>query len=217
MMRRIRGPRGSPPGASRGDRSSIVSLPWLWMGAIAAATFASPGIAAPPRVAPEVTAERWLNSDPLSRDELRGRVVLVEFWTFACWNCKNVEPYVKQWHEKYADDGLVIVAVHTPELSIERDLSNVRAYVDENGIDYPVAVDNDFSTWKAFGNWAWPTLYLIDKQGVIRHTKVGEGGYQDTEDQIRRLLNSDAGTDVRADVEMGVDMNTDEGPQPHTD
>ena len=181
---RIRWAGNSSRGPSRRVPVSIIALGCLF----AAGWVVSPAGAAPPRVAPEVTAEKWLNSDPLSRDDLRGRVVLVEFWTFACWICKNVEPYVKQWHERYADDGLVVVAVHTPELSHERDLDNVRKYVDERSIGYPVAVDNDFSTWKAFGNWAWPTLYLIDQQGVIRHTKVGEGSYQDTEDRIRKLL-----------------------------
>lgn len=146
----------------------------------------------PPRIAPPVTAEQWLNSEPLANEDLRGKVVLVEFWTFACWNCKNVEPYVKQWHERYADDGLVVVAVHTPEFSFEKDLDNVRDYVAEQGIEYAVAVDNDFSTWKAFGNWAWPTIYLVDREGTIRHTKVGEGAYDDTERRIRALLDEPA-------------------------
>jgi thiol-disulfide isomerase/thioredoxin len=141
-----------------------------------------------PRPAPAITAEHWLNSEPLGAASLRGKVVLVEFWTFACWNCENIEPHVKRWHETYADDGLVVIAVHTPEFSFERDVDNVRAYVEEHDIRYAVAIDNDFSTWKAFGNWAWPTLYLIDRDGVIQHTKVGEGGYPQTEARIRDLL-----------------------------
>ncbi len=138
--------------------------------------------------APEVTAEVWLNSEPLRGADLRGKVVLVEFWTFACGNCRNVEPYVKGWHKRYSEKGLVILSVHTPELHFEKDIKNVRKYVEENGITYPVAVDNDFSTWRAFGNWAWPSFYLIDKRGRIRHQHVGEGGYKQTESKIRGLL-----------------------------
>ena len=138
--------------------------------------------------APEFSAERWINTEPLTLAQLRGKVVLVEFWTFACWNCKNVEPYVKQWHSRYDDDGLVVVAVHTPEFDFEKDLSNVRDYVKKRGIDYPVAVDNDFSTWRAYGNWAWPAFYLVGKDGRIRHSRVGEGGYAKTEALIRTLL-----------------------------
>lgn len=138
--------------------------------------------------APEISAQSWINSGPLESSDLRGRVVLVEFWTFACWNCKNVEPYIKQWHEKYAEQGLLVIAIHTPEFGFERDLENVRKYVEENQIAYPVAVDNSFTTWRRFGNRAWPALYLIDKQGRIRHVRVGEGGYRETEAQIRALL-----------------------------
>ena len=99
--------------------------------------------------APELTAETWLNSEPLTIEELRGKVVLVEFWTYACWNCENVIPAVKKWHKKYADDGLVVVAVHTPEFDYEKDVENVRKYVRDNDIDYAVGIDNDFSTWRA--------------------------------------------------------------------
>lgn len=145
-----------------------------------------------PRVAPEISAETWLNSKRLAAADLRGKVVLVEFWTFACWNCKNVEPYVKQWHERYSNDGLVVIAVHTPELRFERDVANVRSYVDKHAIKYAVAVDNDFSTWEAFGNRAWPAFYLIGKDGTIRHTRVGEGGYEQMEYKIKLLLEETA-------------------------
>lgn len=138
--------------------------------------------------APEITAETWLNSEPLSMRELRGRVVLVEFWTYGCYNCKNVEPYVQRWHERYADQGLVVLAVHSPEFEYESKLDNVRRYVADNDIAYPVAVDNDFSTWRAFGNRAWPTFYLIDKQGDVVYSHIGEGAYDRTEATIRRLL-----------------------------
>ncbi len=95
---------------------------------------------------------------------------------------------MKGWHQRYSDRGLVILSVHTPELQFEKDIKNVRKYVEENGITYPVAVDNDFSTWRAFGNRAWPSFYLIDKRGRIRHQHVGEGGYKQTESKIRGLL-----------------------------
>lgn len=138
--------------------------------------------------APELRAGAWINSEPLKMTELRGRVVLVEFWTFACWNCQNVEPHVKAWHDRYAEQGLVVVGVHTPELPWERDLGNVRRYVAENDIHYPVAVDNEFATWRAYGNRYWPTIYLVDKRGDLRYRKIGEGDYAQTENAIRRLL-----------------------------
>ena len=138
--------------------------------------------------APEISAETWLNSEPVRMRELRGKVVLVEFWTYGCYNCKNVEPYVRRWHERYADDGLVILAVHSPEFEYESKLDNVRRYIADNGIEYAVPVDNDFSTWRDFGNRAWPTFYLIDKQGDIVYSRIGEGAYDRTEATIRRLL-----------------------------
>lgn len=116
-------------------------------------------------------------------------MVLVEFWTFGCWNCRNVEPYIKQWHKKYQDDGLVVIAVHRPEFAYEEKLKNLRHYLDEHEIKYPVAVDNDSRIWHAFNNWAWPTVYLIGKKGYLRYKRVGEGGYQATEKKIRELLN----------------------------
>ena len=140
------------------------------------------------RVAPEITAEIWLNKEPTSIEELRGSVVLIEFWTFGCWNCKNVEPYVKQWHKKYADQGLVILAVHSPEFRHEKDIENVKKYVADNAILYPVPIDNDFSTWRDFHNRAWPAMYLIDKNGRIVYTHVGEGAYSTTEAKIKQLL-----------------------------
>lgn len=160
--------------------AAVASLGFFAFGAMARPS--------PPREAPELHADAWLNTEPLTTASLRGRVVLVEFWTFACWNCKNVEPYLKRWHGRYAEQGLVTVAVHTPEFDFERDLANVKEYVGEQGITYPVAIDNGFTTWKRFRNWAWPTMYLIDKQGVIRHVQVGEGGYAKTEALIRELL-----------------------------
>lgn len=140
-------------------------------------------------LAPDISTQQWLNSQPLGMHELRGRVVLVEFWTFGCWNCKNVEPHIKQWHKKYRGKGLVVIGVHTPEFAYERKLDNLRNYVDEHDIHYPVAVDNDAKIWHAFQNWAWPTVYLVDRQGRIRYKRIGEGGYRETEAGIRKLLN----------------------------
>lgn len=141
------------------------------------------------RPAPEVSAGRWLNSAPLRLADLRGRVVLLEFWTFACWNCQHVEPAMKRWHADYGARGLTVIGVHTPELEIEKDPANVERYVREHGIAYPVAVDNDFATWKRYGNQAWPALYLIDRRGQIRYVRVGEGAYEETQRQIEALLN----------------------------
>lgn len=160
--------------------------------ALALASAGAGAEAAPPRAAPPIHADTWINSEPLTEADLRGRVVLVEFWTFACWNCQNVEPWVRRWHERYAGEGLVVVAVHTPELSFEHDLARLRAYVAEHDLRHPIAVDNGRATWRRFGNWAWPAFYLIDRRGVIRHVRLGEGGYDETEGKIRALLAEDA-------------------------
>ena len=119
---------------------------------------------------------------------LRGRPVLVEFWTFACINCIHVQPYVKAWAEQYAGAGLVVIGVHTPELSFERELGNVQDAVAKAGLTYPVAFDPSFSTWNAYHNRFWPAMYFIDKQGHVRHTQFGEGGYDTSEQVIRQLL-----------------------------
>ena len=138
--------------------------------------------------APDITNETWLNSTPLHLSDLKGKVVMVEFWTFGCYNCRNVEPYVKQWYQKYADQGFLVIGVHSPEFSHEREVENVKRYLREHDIRFPVPIDNDFSTWNRYGNRYWPAMYLVDKQGVIRHVRIGEGGYQDTEQLIRNLL-----------------------------
>jgi thiol-disulfide isomerase/thioredoxin len=141
-----------------------------------------------PAVAPEIAATTWLNSAPLRLADLKGRVILVEFWTFGCYNCRNVEPHVQEWQRTYSPRGLVVVGVHTPETAYERDVGNVERYVREHKISYPVAIDRDFVTWERYGNTAWPAWYLIDKRGIIRYTHVGEGAYAETEQQIQRLL-----------------------------
>jgi thiol-disulfide isomerase/thioredoxin len=144
--------------------------------------------------APEITGQSWLNSAPLKLAELRGKVVLVEFWTFGCYNCRNVEPYIMAWHQKYVDRGLVVIGVHAPEFSYERVIANVQRYVREHAIQYPIAIDNDFNTWKRYNNRYWPAMYLIDKRGIIRYLRVGEGGYQETEQHIRALLEESSGS-----------------------
>ena len=140
------------------------------------------------KAAQEIAGKTWLNSTPLSLAELRNKVVLVEFWTLGCSNCRNVEPYVKEWNAKYASQGLVVVGVHTPEFSYEKNLDNVRDYIDKHRIRHAVVIDNDFAIWNRFSNRYWPTLYLIDKAGAICAVKIGEGSYTETEQKIRQLL-----------------------------
>lgn len=139
--------------------------------------------------APELTNETWLNVDsPLRIADLRGKVVIVEMWTFGCINCQNVMPSLKDWHSKYAEQGLVIIGNHYPEFGYEADLANLEDAVSRFGIKYPVAQDNDGATWRAYKNHYWPTLYLIDKQGRIRYVHIGEGRYAETEENIKALL-----------------------------
>jgi thiol-disulfide isomerase/thioredoxin len=135
--------------------------------------------------------ERWFNTAngrPLSLRELRGKVVLVDFWTYTCINCVRTLPYLKAWDREYRDKGLVIVGVHTPEFSFERDPGNVGAAVRREGLRYPVAQDNRYATWEAYGNRYWPAKYLIDARGQVRYTHFGEGEYARTERNIRTLL-----------------------------
>ena len=143
--------------------------------------------------APEITGQSWLNSKPLKLAELKGKVVLVEFWTLGCFNCRNVEPQVKAWHQKYSERGLVVIAVHAPEFNYERALAEVQRYVRDHAIAYPVAIDNNFITWDRYKNHYWPAMYLIDKQGLIRYLRIGEGGYRQTEQEIIDLLAESAG------------------------
>ena len=144
------------------------------------------------RPAPEFAAVPWLNGPPRTLASLRGEVVLVEFWTFACGNCRNVEPHVKEWHARFAPRGLHVIGIHTPELDFERDEARLRDYLAQHAIEYPIAVDRDSAIWRQFGTWAWPSLYLIDKQGRIRVERVGEGGYAEMEHAIETLLDEPA-------------------------
>ncbi len=167
------------------DRRSVLRLAAFALAGSPLRAIAKPADARP---APEISAEHWLNSAPLSIAELRGDVVLLEFFTFACWNCQNVEPYIQAWHERYRGEGLRVVAVHCPEFDHEKKLENVRRYLSRRSIAYPVAIDNRFATWKRYGNRYWPTMYLIDRKGQIRYVRIGEGGYEETERKLQELL-----------------------------
>ena len=138
--------------------------------------------------APEFSSGQWINSEPLTLKSLHGRVVLIDFWTFACYNCRNTLPSLKKWDTQYRDKGLTIIGVHTPELDFERDIDQLRRAVAGLGIKYPVVTDQDYSTWKAYGVEAWPTLFVLDKQGRVRWNHVGEGYYDETEQVIKNLL-----------------------------
>ena len=133
-------------------------------------------------------AVAWLNSPPLTVEGLRGKVVLVDFWTYSCVNCLRTLPYVRAWYDKYKDQGLVVIGVHAPEFAFEKDLDNVRRAVRDLKVDYPVVIDNDYTIWRAFDNHYWPALYIADADEVIRHHHFGEGGYEESETIIRQLL-----------------------------
>ena len=132
--------------------------------------------------------EAWLNSNPLTLPDLLGRVVAVQFWTFGCINCIRTLPHIVSLHENYSQQGLTIVGVHTPEFPYERNLNNVRNALDKHGIKYPVAIDNQYKTWRAYNNRYWPHLFLADKRGHLRFHHIGEGAYADTDRRVRELL-----------------------------
>lgn len=150
----------------------------------------------PGNLAPDLhVGGEWFNSKPLNMNELRGKVVLVDFWTYTCINCIRTLPYLRSWNEKYADKGLVIIGVHAPEFEFEKDKDNVQKAIADFSIKYPVMQDNDFSTWRAYKNNYWPAKYLIDKDGSIRYSHFGEGEYDKTEAAIQELLN-EAGAQI---------------------
>lgn len=132
--------------------------------------------------------DAWINGGPLKMEELRGQVVLIDFWTYTCINCIRTFPFLKQWNSRYADDGLVIVGVHTPEFEFEKVYENVVEATQTNNLSWTMAQDNDFVTWRSYSNRFWPAKYLIDKDGIVRYTHFGEGGYAETESLIRELL-----------------------------
>ncbi|MYN28621.1 cytochrome c biogenesis protein DipZ [Duganella levis] len=161
-------------------------------------------------------AVEWLNSKPLTAAQLKGKVVLVDFWTYSCINCLRSLPYTKAWAEKYRDQGLVVIGVHAPEFAFERNVGNVRKAVKDQGITFPVAIDNDYAIWRAFGNQYWPAHYFIDAQGRIRHHHFGEGEYAQSEQVIQQLLEEAGRKDVTNTVVStedahGVQQQSDMG------
>jgi thiol-disulfide isomerase/thioredoxin len=146
------------------------------------------------------TATAWLNSAPLTAADLRGKVVLIDVWTYTCINWLRTLPYVRAWSEKYKAQGLVVIGVHSPEFPFEHDVDNVRRAVKDMQVGYPVAVDNDFSIWRAFDNNYWPAVYLLDGGGRIRYQHFGEGAYDQTERHIQRLLRDAGARDVDRDL-----------------
>lgn len=138
---------------------------------------------------PEFTGvQEWLNSSPITTANLKGDVVLIHIWTFACINCQRTLPYVVKWHEKYAKKGLKVIGIHTPEFPFERDVNQIKSAMKKHNITYPVAVDNQHKMWSAYNNEYWPHLFLADRRGIIQYDHIGEGAYDRTEQKIRQLL-----------------------------
>jgi thiol-disulfide isomerase/thioredoxin len=132
--------------------------------------------------------QQWLNSDPFPIADLKGKVVLIQFWTFACINCQRTLPHMTQWHRQYAEQGLKVVGIHTPEFAFEREPNNIKRALQQHQITYPVAIDNDYKIWKAYNNEYWPHLFLADRRGLMRYDHIGEGAYETTEQMIQQLL-----------------------------
>jgi len=152
-------------------------------------------------LAPEIIpGGEWFNSEPLTLEQLKGKVVLVDFWTYTCINCIRTLPYIQSWHEKYSDSGLVIIGVHTPEFEFEKDAGNVAKAIEDFGLTYPVVQDNDYKTWRAYNNHYWPAKYFIDRNGIVRSSHFGEGDYDESEKFIQELL-KEAGYDVNASID----------------
>jgi cytochrome c biogenesis protein CcdA/thiol-disulfide isomerase/thioredoxin len=176
----------------------------------------SPGLAEEERLgdfgpAPEFDRiDLWLNSEPLRMDDLRGKVVLIDFWTYSCINCLRTLPHVRAWDEAYRDEGLVIVGVHTPEFAFVRVADNVRRAVRDLGVSYPVALDNAYGTWTAWQNRYWPAKYFVDRTGRLRYAHFGEGGYEESERVLRRLLAEDPDAEL---VSEGIADETPSGEQ----
>ena len=163
------------------------------------------------RPAPELTGiQEWLNSEPLTLAELRGEVVLIDFWTYSCINCIRTQPHLNAWYDRYHADGFEIIGVHAPEFAFERVPANVERAVAEAGIEYPVALDNDFATWQAYENRYWPAKYLIDREGRIVWSHFGEGGYDEAEARIRELLGADGAPAAPVDERRGTAMRSPE-------
>jgi thiol-disulfide isomerase/thioredoxin len=182
---------------------------------------AAQGAALRAPLASVLTTRQWLNTEPLRPDDLRGKVVLVDFWTFTCVNWLRTLPYVRAWAEKYKDRGLVVIGVHTPEFNVEKDFANVTRASAALDVRYPVAIDNDFAIWRAFDNYAWPASYFIDAAGRVRHRVLGEGHYDESERWIQEFLSERDGTAVSGDLvtvhpkgpEVSADLDELESPE----
>jgi len=177
-----------PPTPARPERTAEAApIPgaFLQVQAPARPRLALPSEGAMP---PLAGAVEWLNSPPLTAAELRGKVVLIDFWTFGCSNCKNALPHVREWHRKYKDQGLVVIGVHSPEFAFEKSIPNVKQALMALDVPFPVAVDNNFTIWRAFNNNYWPAHYFVDGHGQIRFHHFGEGEYEKSEQVIQQLL-----------------------------
>ena len=234
LVERLNQPHGEDPTTMRGNPGTMMrgasqapAEGAAMMSAGAAMRMSGPSNKAPALpdegIAPSLDgATQWLNSKPLSGQDLRGKVVLVDFWTYSCINCLRTLPYVKAWAEKYRDQGLIVVGVHAPEFAFERDIGNVSKAMKDLGINYPVAVDNQYAIWRAFKNQYWPAHYFIDATGRIRHHHFGEGGYAESERVIQQLLQeagSSQSTMGLTEVDAGgvqLAANMDEVASPET-
>ncbi len=234
LVERLNQPHGEDPTTMRGNPGTMMrgasqapAEGAAMMSAGAAMRMSGPSNKAPALpdegIAPSLgEATQWLNSKPLSGQDLRGKVVLVDFWTYSCINCLRTLPYVKAWAEKYRDQGLIVVGVHAPEFAFERDIGNVSKAMKDLGINYPVAVDNQYAIWRAFKNQYWPAHYFIDATGRIRHHHFGEGVYAESERVIQQLLQeagSSQSTMGLTEVDAGgvqLAANMDEVASPET-
>lgn len=166
--------------------------------------------------APWVELGTWINSKPLTLESLKGKVVIVDFWTYSCINCQRTLPYIVALDKKYRDKGLVIIGAHAPEFAFEHAEENVKKAVREANIEYPVVLDNDFALWRAYNNRYWPAKYFIDKKGNLRHFHFGEGGYEETEKVVQYLLAEDGGESVTGTLSVTPKDSTTEGQSPET-
>ena len=165
-------------------------------------------------LAPElIPGGEWFNSEPLQLSELRRKVVIIDFWTYSCINCQRTFPYLRTWHEKYADDGLVIIGVHSPEFEFEKDVDNVAEAIEDFDLQYPIVQDNNFATWRAYNNRYWPAKYIIDKDGYVRYTHFGEGAYDETEEVIQELLRETGAEDVNQSINNPTYRNSSGTPE----
>ncbi|HUO22490.1 MAG TPA: cytochrome c biogenesis protein CcdA [Caulobacteraceae bacterium] len=225
------------PGSAQAGSGAAMAGPAMTGGAMTGPSMTGPSMTGPSMTArsgapasglpvlgpmpPLAGATLWINSPPLAREQLKGKVVLVDFWTYSCINCLRSLPYVKSWAQRYAAQGLVVVGVHTPEFAFEKQPDNVKKAVHDFGVTYPVAMDNDYAIWRAFGNDSWPAHYFIDAKGQIRFVHLGEGAYDQSEQVIRALLAERNGAPVTGalagaagtGVQAAADAEGDQSPE----